>query len=299
MERSSRVVVLGNVALDISFRVDRLPQRGESSLASPPAYGLGGKGANQAVAAGRAGAAVLLIAPFGDDEDGRRLKGWLDREPVRLKAIERPGASDRSIIFVLPDGENAIATTRAQALALAIPDVAPSLDELAQGDVLLMQGNLSAEVTRFALGTARARGARAILNPSPLAFPFEALWPLADVAVLNRQELHALGLTVRTLMEAGAGAVVLTTGAEGCVTADGAGEHALPAPPVPVIDTTGAGDMFAGTLAAGLVQGLSLSESAAWAVRTASEAVGRCGTVAAFPSRERCLSLRPASAHEA
>lgn len=293
MSPPSEVVVLGNIALDMSFPVDRLPERGESSVASPPTLGLGGKGANQAVAAGRAGAPVRLIAPLGDDRDAPLLRRWLDAEPVRLEAIERAGPCDRSVIFVLPDGENAIATTRDHALALRPAEIVARLAGLRAHDVLLVQGNLSLEATRAALETARTRGACTMLNPSPVAPPFAALWPLADVVVLNRQELRAFGTTIEALRAEGVGTVVLTTGASGCILADEAGERALPAPAVIAIDTTGAGDMFTGTLATGRVLGMSLDSSAAWAVRTAAETVGRPGTVAAFPSRERCLALRP------
>jgi ribokinase len=169
---------------------------------------------------------------------------------------------------------------------------------LQPADLLLMQGNLTRKVTAFCLDRARETGARTMLNPAPIAFDYGGLWPAVGIAVVNEVEsalLTAIGdptTAAQALRRSGVGTVVTTLGAEGVSLADGDGERRVPAPRVEVVDTTGAGDVFCGVLAAAVEMRLDWDTALRWAVGAASVSVTRRGTASAFPSREELLRLR-------
>lgn len=285
--------VVGNVCVDDTFYVGRLPLPGETVNATATVRGVGGKGANQAVAAARSGAEVIFRAALGADPDAVFVRAALTSElPLNgLVVLDTP--TDRSTILVDKAGENIVVTAAASAMAF---DPTRDSSRLGRGDYLLMQGNLHADVTRACLETAREKGAVTILNPSPLgAHPV----PQADVVIVNAVEAEALaGCTdpaeaVRRLSRHGMASVVVTLGAGGAMYLDqGTGhiEHAI-APTVTAIDTSGAGDVFAGVLSGCLTRRLSLSSAVAIAARAAAVAVTRRGTLAACPSRSEIAAL--------
>jgi ribokinase len=288
--------VVGNVCLDSSFRLARLPQPGETLNAEAVEEGLGGKGANQAVAAARTGAAVVLWTAVGNDVAGERMRDLLTTEldSLRLSCLDRP--SDRSVILVDDKGENLIVT--AAACASHFDPVKD--DALAatwkSGDVLLMQGNLSVAATDDCLRKAKAGGLFTILNPSPLP---EAGLEMRTVSLLvaNRPETERLtgerdpqaaALRLRAL---GVEQAVITLGGEGALLHGNEGSVHVPARKTDVIDTSGAGDCFAGTLAGLLHRGVPLVKAAEAATAAAALAVSRVGTLAAFPTRAELSAL--------
>ena len=285
--------VVGNVCVDDTFYVGRLPQPGETVNAVSTMRGVGGKGANQAVAAAHTGAEVMLCAALGTDPDAVFVRAALATElPLNgLVALDRP--TDRSTILVDGMGENIIVTAAASATAF---DPAMSPSRPGKGDSLLMQGNLREDVTRRCLESARGRGAVTILNPSPLgAGPV----PDADVVIVNAVEAEALGGSAdpaeaaRRLSRGGAASVVVTLGAGGAIYLDKvAGQvECVTAPAVKAVDASGAGDVLAGVLSGCLAQGLSLSEAVVVGVRAAAIAVTRRGTLASCPSRSEIAAL--------
>ena len=292
------VLVIGNATVDVSFEVDHLPEPGETLLARSRLLDAGGKGLNQAVVARRAGAAVVYVAAIGDDPDAevirRRLAGeGMDEDHL----LVRSGATDQSIIYLGPGGENSIVSTAGMAASLRAGEAAGLVEALGAGDILLMQGNLSRETTQECLARARGRGARTVLNPAPIAFDYGGLWPLVDVAVVNEVESRILsGVSdpahaARRLIAFGVGAVVVTIGADGAflVTRDAA--TSVPAPRVEAVDTTGAGDVFCGVLVAALAHGRLLAEAVPRAVAAASLSVTRRGTSSAFPTAPELAHL--------
>ncbi|MFT4184285.1 MAG: ribokinase [Rhizobium sp.] len=291
------VHVVGNVCVDTTFRVDRFPQPGETLNAKGYLEGVGGKGANQAVAAVRTGADVRFFAPLGTDEAAAFIRAHLkdDLDLGRLSA--KPMPSDRSMIFVKKGGEN---------LIVSAVDCAADFDPLressfatmiVQGDILVMQGNLRPEITDACLRFAKTVGATTILNPSPLSGSVPDLSPV-DIVIVNQGE--ALEITgdrdperaARDLLHRGARAAIITLGADGCLLLleDGTVDR-LPAGEARVVDTSGAGDVFCGCLAGCLAKGWLLAQSARVAVAAAGLSVGRPGTLSSCPSRAELLIL--------
>ena len=214
--------VIGNAAIDSVIRVDRFPRPGETIVALGASEDLGGKGANQAVAAARCAAHVRLVAAIGADAQGERIRSNLAAEGMLTDGLATSSyGTDRCVITVDGQGENTI---------LSLIDAARNFDPIAEtsvarwimpGDWVVMQGNLRPNVTRDCLALARSKGATTALNPSPTYAARDYDWTLVDLVVVNRGEaielvgrLRGGGGAVR-LCKKGAGAVVLTLGADG------------------------------------------------------------------------------------
>lgn len=290
--------VVGNCTVDVFFRVQRFPEPGETLLADERVLDLGGKGANQAVVAARFGVPVRLAAPLGGDPEGVAARARLAAEGLPESAlIEVEAATDQSFIAVVPNGENTIISSAAAARSLS-PDAArTALKGVAAGDIVMVQGNLSLDATRAALETARDAGARTFVNPAPIQWDYASIWPLADIAVLNRIESRNICGTDEPMAALtafggwGVGLAVVTLGAEGAVALDGDRIIELPAMPVAAVDAAGAGDAFCGALAAGLALGHSSAESLRLAICAAAHTVGRPGTQSAFPTAAEAAAL--------
>jgi ribokinase len=293
------VVVIGNATVDLSYDVPRLPAPGETVLARAKRVDAGGKGLNQAIVARRAGAEVVYCAPLGRDAPADVILERLGREGLARLHLQRVAVpTDESLICIAPSGENAIVSTAAAAHALDEAAGAPVLAMLRAGDLLLMQGNLTRAITAFCLERARAAGTRTMLNPAPIAFDYDGLWPAVDIAVVNEVESALLTgerdprAAAEALRREGVETVVTTLGPEGARLVDDQGERHVPASQVEVVDTTGAGDVFCGVLAAALETPLDWEAALRWAVAAASLSVTRRGTASAFPSADELLRLR-------
>ena len=297
------VVVIGNATVDLSYEVPRLPAPGETVLAWAKVVDAGGKGLNQAIVARRAGATVVYCAPLGQDEHAEIILDRLHRDGVLTDHLQRVLLpTDESLILVDPSGQNAIVSTAAAAHSLDERSAAPILDQLRGGrDLLLMQGNLTRAMTASCLERARASSARTMLNPAPIAFGYNGLWTNVDIAVVNEVESGILtdladpGAAAQALRRAGASIVITTLGAEGAHVVSPEREFVVPAPHVAAIDTTGAGNVFCGVLAAALEAQLALEPAVRWAVTAASLSVTRRGTASAFPSADELAKLHAQS----
>lgn len=294
-----RVHVVGNACIDTTFRLGRFPLPGETLNASTVSEGLGGKGANQAVAASRTGAPVTLRTALGRDTTGARISEALAGESLALEASAFDLPSDRSTIMVDATGENLIVSGVACAEAFDPLRQAGISASIEPDDILLLQGNLTTQATESCLGEARERGAKTVLNLSPInefSLPHLAL---ADILVVNRSEAQIIarqsdiGLAALNLASRGPAMVVVTLGSEGCLWLR-AGEsevRRLPAPKVVPIDTSGAGDVFCGGFVGALALGLGLGNSLEFAICAASMAVTRPGTLASCPSSAEMAAL--------
>ena len=292
------VRVFGNATLDLTYRTARAPAPGETVLASSAGRGPGGKGFNQALAAHVAGAEIIFTSARGDDEAG----AYLAAEAARLglsRATFKPAdcATDVSIIVVGDDGENVIVSTADSARSLTPADAQEACGAAQSGDSLLVQGNLLRETTATALRTARQLGLRTIANPAPIDWDWAGFPALSDILIVNRVEAEMLGgrpdpeSASQALIDAGAGTVVVTLGADGVLARDGDGLRRLPASQAEAVDTTGAGDMVAGALAARLDSGRPLDNALEGAMRLAALTVERPGAAASFPGREEARRL--------
>lgn len=300
----ARLLVIGSSNTDLTVRLPRLPSPGETVLGGSLREGPGGKGANQAVAAARAGAEVILVSAIGDDAFGRRAIDayravGIDVHHVQIRSEIASGVA---LIFVGESGENMIGVAPG-ANALLGPEDLDSLPGslFEQGGTFLVAG-LEVPLEAIGRGVVRASraGMRIVLNPAPAVAGLSAAPWLSAVEVLtpNRGELGLLtGLPTRTLKELGnaAGAlrslgvarVVVTLGEEGCLLVDESeSARHWPAMKVKAVDTVGAGDAFTAVLAVSLAEGRSLDEAAALASAAAGLAVTRPGAQESFPSRE-------------
>lgn len=274
----SRVCVVGSVNLDQSLRMRALPRPGETVLASETSWAPGGKGGNQAVAAARAGARVDLVAALGDDDAAARLRGHLADNGVGLNGVLTvPGPSGTAVILLDDAAENSIVVAPGANGHLHLAS-AGTREVIGAADVVLLQLEIPMDTVMAAARLARAAGAVVILNASPAAEP-AALAELAgtvDVVVVNATEARQWRWPVPHL--------IVTRGADG-VDYDGPDGHVHVAPPaVEPVDTTGAGDVFAGVLAADWHRGPAVAvhrACVAGALATLVAGAGDCAPTAA------------------
>ncbi|MBX9639729.1 MAG: ribokinase [Mycobacteriaceae bacterium] len=238
---ATRVCVVGSVNWDLTLGVAGLPRPGETVLASSLAYAPGGKGANQAVAAARAGAQVRFVGAVGDDSAGSQLVAHLLAYGVEVDGVvRRPGRSGTAIIVVDNGGENTIVVAPGANAALSV-----SGKSVAHCDVLLTQLEIPVPTALAAARGARAAGAVVMVNASPALMDDDALAELAgvaDVVIVNEHEARFWPWRPAHF--------VTTLGARGARYAGVDGEFEVSALTVAAVDTTGAGDVFAGVLAA-------------------------------------------------
>ncbi|MEH2470584.1 ribokinase [Nitrobacteraceae bacterium AZCC 2161] len=296
----SRVLVLGNATLDVIQRVARLPRPGETLLADSTTRCAGGKGLNQAVAASRTGAATRLAAPVGRDADAAFVAAAL-RDEAGLEAHWLPcdAPTDMSAIWVATGGENVIVSSAACARAITSDQARDLCRALMPGDVLLMQGNLSADSTEAAAREAQARGALRILNTAPIASDMGNLLALFDIVIANEGEAELLTQGSSSLAAAfrtrGIATAIVTLGERGALIISGGSETVVDAPKVVAVDSAGAGDVFVGTLAGLVVNGMTITTAVKVAVAAASHSVTRLNTTPSFPSRAEIALLRQAA----
>ncbi|MFD0408220.1 PfkB family carbohydrate kinase [Kitasatospora sp. NPDC127116] len=301
---AGRVVVIGSINTDRILRCPVLPSPGETVLATGAARGFGGKGANQAVAAARLGAATHLVAKVGRDAEGEAALADLRGAQVETSAVlTHPGApTGQAIVMVDPSGENSIVVVPGANAHLTPEEVTAALTRLRllPVDVVLTSNEVPAECIRAAAAALTAAGpsggTRWLHNTAP-AGPLPDAGPSGRRPLVVANAVEARQLTgaadvseaARVLAERAEGAVV-TLGGEGALVAVAGTSARLPAPAVRVVDTTGAGDVFCGALAAALARGAALSEAAATAVAAGAFAVTGLGARGALP---RPTDLRP------
>jgi ribokinase len=293
----SRVYVFGSINMDVVAFADRRPKSGETVMGSELRLLPGGKGANQAVAAARAGADTALAGRLGDDAFGAQLLTFLAAEGVDL-ALTRQLADETSgvALIVVSDHDNAIVVVPGANARL--DDEAVSAAPIAAGDVVVAQLETPQTTTIAAFEKAAGAGATTILNPAPLAPIEDRLLELLDVVVVNESELAALvgerpGQAITTqwalehagrLRERGARTVLVTIGAAGLVVCDEVSTSHIPGHEVRAVDTTGAGDCFVGNLAAALAGGAPLGAAAERANRAAALCVQAIGAAPSMPT---------------
>lgn len=294
------ILVLGSVNRDLIVHAPRLPLPGETLRGQRFGSCLGGKGANQAVAAARLGARVMLAARVGQREQGGELVAQLAREGVDtccvvLAADETPGVA--LIVVGAQDGENQIVTVAGSNGSLPLAQVA--LLPLAGLKWLVAQQELPIDSVALAFERARAQGVRCLLNAAPFREDGARLLPLVDLLVVNRLEAGALldtaSATPEQLAQAlrarGPSAVLLSLGADGLVWADEQGLMHLPARRVQAVDTVGAGDTLVGALVTALAEGQGRDAALAFAQAAAALAVSRPGVQDAMPRRAEVEQL--------
>jgi ribokinase len=265
---SPRITVVGSANIDLVARCERLPRAGETVTDAEFARHPGGKGANQAVAAARLGAAVRFVGRVGRDDLTLRA---LEAEGVDTSAVRRDdGESGVALILVDAGGENTITVAPGANRRLRPEDV-----EIGPAQAVVCQLEIPEAAVMAACGAARAGGALFCLNAAPARGPLPGLTP--DVVVVNRYEYQALGEP--------AGLVALTLGAQGAVLLEAGGEVARARPPaVTAVDGTAAGDAFCAALVVALLQGRERGEALAYACAAGALAASRPGALPSLPT---------------
>ncbi|MFI7122503.1 ribokinase [Amycolatopsis sp. NPDC049868] len=279
---TSQVLVIGSANADLVVPVDRRPGGGETVLGGDTILSPGGKGANTAVAAARLGADVALLGAVGDDPYGELLKRSLAESGVdtgSLRTSERP--TGIAYITVTPDGENSILVSPGANSALRPEDV-----DLDGAEIVVLSLEIPLETVEHAVAKAVEHHVKTLLNLSPAAELSAKTLQGLDVLLVNEHEAAFLlggEADFPKLLDLGPKAAVVTLGAKGAavVTADGVTE--VPSPKVEAVDTTGAGDAFAGALATSLAKGEELADAARKAVRVAAITVTRQGAQPSYP----------------
>lgn len=283
---SGTVVVVGGVNVDLLVQVPRRPRGGETAVASAYRRRCGGKGANQAAAAALAGASVIIVGTVGNDVDGQAQVADLRRcgVGVDLVAVSPARPTGLAMITVTPDGENAIVVALGANELTTAEYVSSTVQRWHRPDVVVGQAELGAETLDAVAAAAGRCGSRLVINDAPVVKLARETLRLADPLVVNEHEAQALAdgdtsvaprvLAAQLLKSAGARSVVITLGQQGAALATVEATSQVPAEPVSVVDTTGAGDTFVGSLAAYLAADLDLTT----AVKQASVAAARCVT---------------------
>ena len=278
-----RVVVVGSVNVDLVVHADRLPGPGETVAGGRLQRSGGGKGANQAVAAARAGAEVALAGAVGDDDLGAEALDALRADHVDVGAVQRLAdvATGVALIVVDRDGGNQIAVASGANHELT----AEHVQAVGGGrpGCVLASFELRDEPVLAAARLAHERGGALVVNPAPARPLTDALCRLQPILTPNRQEATDLtgepdpAAAARALRARTGAPVVVTLGEQGALLVDDAGSELLPAPAVRAVDTTGAGDVFNGVLAAELARGAELRAAAVAAIAAAARSVTQPG----------------------
>jgi ribokinase len=307
---SGRVFVVGSVNTDYVVRVPHIPKPGETVLGEDVVTTGGGKGANQAVAAARAGTPTWFVGAFGEDDLGKARRSALEKSGVKTdKSTVAKGVVSGIALINLASSkagaENSIVVSPGSNARLGAKTVEAALRDLNDGDTVLCSLEVPLETVARALALAKRAGARAVLNPAP--FPPSGLpktmLSLASLITPNESEFAALaGAPVgskkaaafcKKLCESTGVILAVTRGASGADIYDRSGYRAGVAKPpkVKVVDTVGAGDCFNGYLSAELSRGAELETAVQFAVTAASLSVTRHGAQDAMPLRREVLKL--------
>ncbi|HYH07066.1 MAG TPA: ribokinase [Thermoanaerobaculia bacterium] len=292
------IVSVGGIVTDLILRLPKLPAAGTCVTATELYHGLGGKGANQAVAASRLGGRVALVGCVGDDDAGRSALSRLASEGVAVEHVarDRTTATGTVVLQRGADGEKQVVVfpgANARLDAEAIDAASPIL---AAARVVLVQLEIPLDAVQRVAAIVRASGGRLILDASPIRPLPREIVRAATAVKANASEAAALtGIPVHDLASARAAAAELMTmgvelvaieaGADGNLFASKDEEVFLPLHDVPAVDLTGAGDTMAGALAVAMVEGRSLREAAAFASAAAALATRGLGAQSAMPSR--------------
>lgn len=287
------ITVIGSINLDLIGNVDRLPAPGETVAGSSFATAPGGKGANQALAARRAGAEVQMIGAVGDDAFAGEALELLKADGVDLSCIRQSkAATGTALILVGDDGENMIAV-----IPGANGTVLPGDAETAvidPSDVVLLQQEVPLEAVEAAISVARGAGATSVLNTAPWRDDWIHLLEMTDIVVANETEFDlaatGIGLSgnsreekMTDFVSRTGRTIIVTLGADGVVAVDADRILRAEAPRITPVDTVGAGDTFCGYFAAGLADGMPMQEAMVRAAKAGALACLKPGAQPAIP----------------
>ncbi|MGO4745878.1 ribokinase [Serratia quinivorans] len=296
---TGKLVVLGSINADHILNIEQFPRPGETVIGKQYKVAFGGKGANQAVAAGRSGADIAFIACVGADDIGERVRQQLASDRIDTQPIEAIADSTTGValIFVNADGENVIGID-AGANAAVTPDyLARYQQKVIDADALLMQLESPLETVIAASQLAKQHQTQVILNPAPARELPDALLAMIDMITPNETEAQRLtGIAVnddndaarasQVLHDKGIATVIITLGSRGVWLSENGNGKLVPGFRVKAVDTIAAGDTFNGALVTALLEGKTMADAVRFAHAAAAIAVTRPGAQPSVPWRE-------------
>lgn len=304
-ENGPRIVVVGSLNVDSTYHVEALPRPGETIRVQAVSTARGGKGANQAVAAARAGGRVSLVGCVGNDAAGTAYLAALEREGIATDLVRSVDGSTGAAVIALDErGANMILVHPGANGCVASEDVSRAAERIRAADVLLIQLEVPLPALREAVALARAAGVRVLLNPSPwlpelLEFPMPV-----DAVIVNEHELELLTRHTVDQLRSAPGTVmsrlpvnllVVTCGAAESLAVTRDGESvSVEAFLVTPVDTVGAGDAFAGAFAVAWGEGQSIADAIRFANAAGALATLKIGAQAATPTRAEIEALKRA-----
>lgn len=302
-----KVTVVGSANVDLVIRAERMPNKGETLIGEAFDIFTGGKGFNQATAAARLGAEVTFIGRIGEDAFGEMLRSAMESEQIDTQFVKTDADNGTGIatIVVEPDGDNSIIVVPRANMCITPTDIDTAGDSIANADVLLLQLETPIDASKRAAEIARENGTIVLLDPAParqlpvdLLKKIDILTPNASEAtVLSRQEVSTPDsiTTAKTMQKQinqnGLSSVVLTLGEQGVLLCTPTETEHIPAIPVDVIDTTGAGDAFSGALATALANGNNITESVRYATAAGAAACTVLGATPSMPTDEKIKAI--------
>jgi ribokinase len=305
---ASGLAVVGAINVDLVVSSERLPRAGETVVGEGPRSFGGGKGANAAVAAARAGAEVVLVGAVGEDPTGAETLDLLVADGVDVGGVVRLAGEPTGVALIVVDaaGENQIAVGAGANGALDAATVRAALEpRVADLGCVLVSTEIPDDAVLAAVDLATAAGLPCVLNPAPPTAAVERSVPRGAILTPNAGELRDLlgrlgephgagvGDDAAALSRLSGAPVIVTRGGDGVLVATGSETFELPAPAAEVVDTTGAGDTFNGVLAARLAAGDELRRAAEMAVAAASISVGKQGAREGMPTAGEIAAAVP------
>lgn len=294
-----KIIVIGSSNVDMVVRTSHLPAPGETILGGEFFMNQGGKGANQAVAIKRLVGNLIFMAKLGNDVLGRQSVGYFKKEGIdtRYIAFDEDSASGVALISVDDHAENSIVVASGANMLLNEQDVDKMLEEMCEGDILLMQLEIPLQTVEYAARKAFGKGVKVVLNPAPARSLPKELFRHLYMVTPNRIEAEMLtGIKIANdadvekvaeeICAMGVKNVIITLGSKGCLIREEGVSYRIDAFKVEPVDTTAAGDTFNGALCVGLSEGMDLKQAAVMASKASSIAVTRMGAQSSIPYRE-------------
>jgi ribokinase len=293
------IVVLGSINTDLVVHTSQFPKPGETVTGSNFKNMLGGKGANQAVAAARLGSPVSMIGRVGNDPFGLAALENLRQQQVDVQHVTVDPSTPGGIAFVLIDehGNNSIIVSPGANGQLHQADLDHSSSLFSSQTILVTQLEIPAPIVTAGIHFAKTRGAHIILNPSPAQQADTRVLKEVDTLILNETELATLSHCdeihsgLRTLLGMGAQQIALTLGAQGCILLTADREINLPAYSVNVVDTTGAGDAFIGAFSTAIASGHDFLTAGQWGNAAGALATTSLGAQSSLPDKKQIFDL--------
>lgn len=298
-----RILVIGSSNTDLIARVKRFPAAGETVEGLTFLQAMGGKGANQAMAAYKAGGDVTFVTCLGNDANGQNALTHYRKEglDVSLSLQVDDVPSGTAMIWVDDQGENCIVITPGANNRLSPDYILKIQDTIVASDIVVLQMEIPYETIKAVCDVAYKSRTQVLLNVAPACQLEPDLLKRIDILIVNETEAEMISgkkimpgkenLVVDSLLAMGAGTVILTLGEQGCLLKNHRNEYQLPAFNVKAVDTTAAGDTFCGTLAAQFSKGKSWEEILKFATAASAICVMRIGAQPSIPTEMEILQF--------